>query len=863
MSFSSPWFLVLLPLVVALPLALRGSLVDMTRPQRMVCLVLRGVILLLLILALAGIRINRRTLDLAVLYLVDDSASIAPESSLAAKDFIRSSLQNQQRGDVAGVVSFAREAQVREPLQPDLPLSEEWPVSEHRDATNLAGAIRFGSAVFPPGAVKRMIILSDGNATGEDATEAARQAAATGIAVSTVPLRNPVRPEVLVERVEAPRRVKSGEPFTVTAHLRSTVETKVEAKLYLNQFLTAETTVDVEPGHREITFPNLSSEASFISAEVEILPDSDTQLENNRARAAISLGGEPHVLIVEHEPDRIQPLAAALEAEKLRVQIRGENGLPRTLEDLQQFDLFILSDVSALSLSRKQMELYRAWVQDFGGGFLMLGGENSFGVGGYFRTPVEQMLPVRMEHDDRQETPSVALLVVLDRSGSMSAPVQGQTKMALADQGAVYAMEVLQTKDLFGLLAVDSRVHNVVQIGPLTNKEAVKDRIMAINAGGGGIYIYTSLLEAYQQLRDVNARIKHVILFSDAKDAEEKSGGEMSDGTTTGGTSFDVVSAMFASRITTSVVALGFESDKDTEFLKQLAARGNGRFYLTSDALTLPQIFSTETMKVAQSSLFEEPFAVIPVVAAPATAGIPWEDAPLLLGCNTTKPKPTGDVLLATERGDPLLATWRYGLGQVAAFTSDAKSRWAAEWLQWPGYGKFWTQLVRSLIRSRDVSGFQVNTRRAGRRLDLTIDAVAPDGAFRNDLKVSVNAVYPDQKTVTVSAAQTAPGRYEAGFDLPDEGTVLFAISSGNEPEYVFGYTLGYPEEYLSTSVNEEVLRGVAAAGNGGYDPQPAEAFSRPSVPEVSPREISPWFLALSLLLFPVDIFLRRRNWAR
>jgi uncharacterized membrane protein len=152
---------------------------------------------------------------------------------------------------------------------------------------------------------------------------------------------------------------------------------------------------------------------------------------------------------------------------------------------------------------------------------------------------------------------------------------------------------------------------------------------------------------------------------------------------------------MVSAKITTSVVALGAETDKDTTFLRQLADRGNGRFYLTNDATSLPQIFSTETMKVTQSSMVEEPFLAAPATPSPLTAGIDWAEAPLLLGYNTTRPKPTAELLLGTERGEPLLATWRYGLGQAAAFTSDAKSRWASEWLGWPGYGKFWAQIVR------------------------------------------------------------------------------------------------------------------------------------------------------------------------
>jgi uncharacterized membrane protein len=502
-------------------------------------------------------------------------------------------------------------------------------------------------------------------------------------------------------------------------------------------------------------------------------------------------------------------------------------------------------------------------VQDFGGGFMLLGGENSFGVGGYFRSPIEQMLPVRMEHNDREELPTVALLVVLDRSGSMSAQVGGLTKIALADQGAAMALNVLSPRDYFGVLAVDTRAHVVAPLARHGAKEPIVQKILAITAGGGGIYIYTSLAESFQALRDVNARIKHVILFSDAADAEEKSAGEQPDGAPGSGNSFDLVSAMVAAKITTSVVALGTEQDKDTVFLRQLAERGQGRFYLTSDATTLPQIFSTETMKVTQSSIVEEPTLAVPVRPSPITAGIDWAQSPLLLGYNAAKPKPNAEVLLATERGEPLLATWRYGLGQAAAFTSDAKARWAGEWLPWPGYEKFWAQAVRGLLRRGGPAAFEVTRHEIGDELELRVDAVTPEGAFRNRLPITITARTPDDATQTVAAIQESPGIYRARIALPREGTTVVNVVSQELPEggLAFAHTRSYPREYLSTETQLPLLRQIAQAGVGKFNPLPSEVFARPAHPSPRRRDLTNWFLIAALALLPLDIFLRRRTW--
>ena len=906
-EFTHPLFLWLA--VGVLPVLIWGlnrSLAGMTRLQKKVCAAVRFLLLSLLILALAGFTVRWRSEELAVVYVLDQSASLSAEAKNQAKTFIEKSLAHQHSGDTAAVVGFAKKAELLLPptenlrslpasgsdsqggrlpgksvppidSPPTQPLLRSVPLEKKPDsATDIGGALKFSSALFPQEKAQRIVLLSDGNDTESRAGQVAQELAQRGIEVFTVPLCNPHQPEVLVERVEAPRRLKAGEPFDLKARIESNTATTVTLRLYENKFLLTQRELALKPGSNELTLPNLRpADRQFLTYDLEIVPppEADTVVENNRAETTASLRGQPHVLLIDSDETKLRPMAEALRNEKITVETRGPLGAPGTLEDLQQYDLLVLSDLSALALNRDQMELYRRWVQDFGGGFLMLGGENSYGVGGYFRTPIEQMLPVRMEHEDRRDIPSLALLVVLDRSGSMSAIAQGQTKISLANQGAVMAFKVLQPKDFFGVLAVDVRSHVVAPLQQHLAKGPVEQKILSVTAGGGGIYIYTSLAECFQLLRDTPAKIKHVILFSDAADAEEKAAGEMSDGTRTGGSALDLASAMFSAKITTSVVGLGVETDKDTAFLRQLAERGNGRFYLTSDATTLPQIFSTETMKVAQSSLIEEPFQAVPAAKSPLVAGVDWAQAPLLLGYNATKPKPTADVLLATERGEPLLATWRYGLGQAAAFTSDAKSRWASEWLQWPGYGQFWTQVVRGLMRKSDQASFAVQTTETQDQLTLQIDAVKPDGRFRNRLPMELSALGPDGAQRMFTPGQVAPGQYSVTLDLAPEGTTLFSLSSPDLPDggTVFGHTRGYPREFLSHTLNEPLLRRVAQIGHGEFDPVPESVFQRNhgrrntggtgAAQRQGRRNLSDVFLTGALALFPLDLWLRRRTW--
>lgn len=861
-----PWYLLLLPAAIAALLwSQRDSMTSLTQKQRRVCFFIRCLLISLLVLAIAGVRLLRPSDRVSTIFAVDASASIRAAATADARLFVERALASKKTGDVGGIAGFAGTASIWSPPGTSASVPQTWPTIEEKGETDIGNVLDFAGAMLPPDGTRRIVLLSDGNETRGTAAGAAERLSTRGIEVWTVPLRNPFAPEVLVETVAVPARLRAGESFDLTAVIRSNIETPAKVRLYQNQFLLQEREILLKTGKNDFRVPSLQAEGKFLTYELEVIPEKDTSAENNKGIATASLRGNAKVLVIDTDERQMQPLATALRAKKIDAEVRGSAGLPATMEDLQQYDLFILSDVPALKIPRERMELYRRWVQDFSGSFLMLGGENAYGVGGYYRTPIEQMLPVRMEHDDRQDTPSVALLIVLDRSGSMTAQVQGQTKISLADRGAVFALSALQPKDYFGVLAVDTQSHTIVPLGPVASVRAgAEQRIMTINAGGGGIYIYTSLAEAAQILRDIPARIKHVILFSDASDAEEKVAGEMADGARSGGSALDLASSMLAAKITTSVVGLGSEQDKDAPFLRQLAERGNGRFYLTSDATNLPQIFSTETMKVSQSSLVEEPFIATSVSTSTMISGIDWPQSPLLLGYNATKIKPGAELLLATETGEPLLATWRYGLGQTAAFTSDAKARWGAEWLAWPGYGKFWAQVVRGLMRKTETATYHVETQETGDTLHLKIQAMTLAGTFKNQAALEVRASRQDSEPLLISTKQTAPGEYEGNLPLPPLGTTTFSITQTGSTEhpYVFTHTRSYPREYLLTEPDTTALRSLADLSNGKLEPLPEEIFRASPVARPVQNDLSNLFLIAALLLLPLDIWLRRRQWS-
>jgi hypothetical protein len=276
--------------------------------------------------------------------------------------------------------------------------------------------------------------------------------------------------------------------------------------------------------------------------------------------------------------------------------------------------------------------------------------------------------------------------------------------------------------------------------------------------------------------------------------------------------------------------------------------------------MNLPQIFTTETTKVAQNSLIEEPFQAQVVRDTKVLQGISWSQSPVLLGYNSTKLKPTADLLLATETGAPLFASWRFGLGQTAAFTSDVKSRWASEWLRWTGFGKFWTQAIRTLMRRTDHGQFQVNVQETDDGLRVNIDAERPDGSFANELPLSVVSADAVGRTDSAPATQVGPGRYIASLPLPEQGVRLISVSMPNSPPTTLSYTRSYPKEFLDTRTNRKALGELVQISHGRLDPKENEIFRPgPSVPGHR-TDLAPWLLALAAVLLPIDIFLRRHG---
>ncbi|MBM3970417.1 MAG: VWA domain-containing protein [Planctomycetes bacterium] len=868
LEFTHPGWLAALVAVPWVVWYFRRSLVDFARWQRMVSTGVRVVIVVVLVLALAGLTWLRPTARQFVIVAVDQSVSVG--GPIAANRFLDELLAAKviDAEDRVAFVPFGLRPGVVSGERPkqevgdgggaiqsgDARSARHAELDGYVDGTDIAAVIEAAAATMPPDYVPRIVLLTDGNQTRGDALQAALATTNRGgrrelIPITTVPLPTRDDPEVQLSQVKVPAQVREGEPFYVEVVIDSNHDDEGLIEVFRGAHKVLSETRPLKMGENRFRFPQSIQRERLAEYSAKISGvQQDTLLDNNSDSGLVFMAGPPRVLLIDSDPKQTEHLVFALQQEDIQVDVRPPQGMPEDLADLQNYELLALSNVPATALTQRQMELARTYVQDLGGGFVMLGGDQSFGLGGYFKTVLEDILPVRSDFEKEKEKPGLAMVLVIDRSGSMA----GQ-KLEMAKEAAKAAAELLGPKDQIGVICFDEAHYWVSPLQSAANKNRIADEISGIQVGGG-TSLYPPLEEAYQTLVSSVSKLKHVIALT--------------DGISNPGDFEGLAQNMASARITCTTVGVGNEAAND--LLETIARIGQGRHFVANDPASLPQIFAKETLTVSKAAINEEPF--LPQVIRPtqALAGIDFDSAPFLLGYVMTKPKATSELILASEKGDPVLAWWRYGLGTTVAFTSDAKSRWAAEWLTWPDFSKFWAQTIRHAMRKNDTKGVTVEVAQRARRATITLDAVDPTGRFLNGAESEVTIIDPRIGERKLPLVQTAPGRYVAEFDTPHSGAYHLNLSqraANSGPvlhQQTRGLTVGYSDELRLHPTNIELLQQIASATGGRFDPKPSEALldaaSASSVPRLAQqsRPLWPELVMLALILFIFDVALRR-----
>jgi len=444
------------------------------------------------------------------------------------------------------------------------------------------------------------------------------------------------------------------------------------------------------------------------------------------------------------------------------VEVRGPGGVPRTLDEWRSFDTVLISDLPRVWNQRRnqfnsaQMAQAEQFVQE-GGGLIMVGGPEALGPGGYTGTPLEQTtLPVWLDTPRVQEKPQLALVLVLDRSGSMSG-----VKLNLAKEAAAATVETLGRDDRIGVVVFDAKPETVVGLQRASNRFRILDDIGHVGAGGG-TSIRPAIAEAFRMLRKNDARFRHVILLTDGQSPRDSI--------------LETVQSMAESGITVSTVAVGQQADR--ALLRNMAEAGSGRYHFTDSPRNIPRIFLSETREVRQQTADVERFRPQLTRLGKRQTFLRKYAGEMgsLEGMVLVRAKPSGEVLLKGAKGNPLLVRGNRGKGSVYVFTSDIKGIWTASWLRSLTYPQFWRGLVRATLPRFD-TGPEVSLRDQGTSISIEVKYPIKDlEAAAPDIRVQTPGSARGSGQLYVQLRPDAPGTFRGIIESAEPGAFLVEI---------------------------------------------------------------------------------------
>ena len=853
LNFARPiWLLLLLALPAIGWLALRMSYASLGPFQRWLSLALRVIVWVLLVFALAGAQFVRISDRLSVVIARDSSDSIDEAQLPEVQAALEEARRTMHKNDSLGKVNFGANAYLEFLPQPgvDQKLLDSWQTSPRGNFTSVSDALQLAVASFPDNAQKRLVLVTDGNENVGSALAEARVARDNGVELVVVPLSTRTGPEVVLSSLEAPPQASLGETVNVRFVLESTVATPAKVSLIRNGQFIDKTDINVRPGKEVYEFPVNIDQSGFFTYELDIEPQLDTIAENNRAYAFSVVAGRPRLLYATGDANELNYLPATFKSHNITVDVVPPGGIPYSLEDFQIYDGIIFSDVAAYDISDDQMKMIQVLVRDFGRGFVMIGGEKSFGPGGYFDTPIEETLPVDMDFRRKRITPSTLIVCLVDKSGSMGETVSNVQKVQMAKEACKAVVKLQGPNDSVGVMGFDAVPQWVVEPRTGVDQQAVLNQISSMQAGGG-TDLYPAMQAAIQASAGVQAQIKHMLIFTDGLVPPADFQG--------------LTKQMTDQRWTISTVAFGL--DADTTFLHDLAKMGKGNYYEANSLHDLPKIFTREVFLANRATLDEEPFFAKPNGDSPLISAIGWSGAPMLYGYVATAPKDNAQVPLLTKKGDPLLAVWRYGLGKSAAFTSDAKNRWARDWLGWSGYERFWTGMARWMRSDLDSSGLDVQTSLSGNEGVIQVSALEKSGKFAKPSKIEAHVTDPQLGSQTITLDQTGPGEYSGRFPVTDNGNyfvnvVEMADDSSGQPQPVgaqaSGLAVSYSPEYRDLQPNTFLLSQLQASSLAPEGLNLSGLFTQGRKPARRLEDAWELFTLLALCLWLLDVAARR-----
>ncbi len=837
-EFARAYVLIGIPVALLLLIFSAKFMYVKNKSQRIREIVMRGVIVTLLLLALSGMSIKWKGDAKTTVFLLDISDSMKENREDMLK-FVAEAIKEKEADDSIGVVAFGSDAKVEQFVSVEAVFSE-FQTEVIKTATNLENAVDTALAMMPEDSAKRLVLISDGVENEGNIKDTISSIATAKCLVEVVKLDTVSSEEVYVSDIKVPDSVASGENFSISVKIESNVACEAVVTLYSGRTLKARQTVNLQKGMNTFTFKDTQSEEGLKTYRVQVDAVKDTISVNNEYLAYTNISTRKPLLVIEGSSGEASELSKVLDSINVSYTVVHAATAPSTLSEMNEFGGIITVNVHADDLRLGFLDNIEAYVKDYGGGFISAGGRNAYALGNYTDTALENILPVDMELQGENEIPTIAMMLVIDKSGSMSAGNGVVTNLDLAKEAAVAALDNLRDDDYIGVIAFDDSYDKVVKLQKASDRKNISNSIYGINIEGG-TSIYPALATAVQEISDNPAKIKHIILLTDGQDGYDQYG--------------QVIGAINANGITLSTVAVG--EGCNFQLLNSLAEKCNGRYYYTDLNSDIPRIFAQEVFLSANSYLVDGVFTPIITSNAEVISEVAANGLPSLLGYVATTRKARATQLLESAEGDPLLCMWQYGLGKTVAWMSDVDGRWSKNWSGWDNNALLWHNMIQYITDDMGMEGAYAEVEQNGST--ATIKYVTEDYGSTTSVKATVYDDNGNSEVITLDPV--SPGVYTTDFLM--DGTGVYSINIRQEDG---GETIGsvntatmmqYSLEYRfydESTVLEEYTRAVG----GNMITEATEVFDEELDLVKQRMDIGTSLLIIAAILFVLDIAVRR-----
>lgn len=812
------------------------------RRNNKVVLVNRIIIMILIIVGIADITLSIKGKNISTVFLLDisDSMSAFTENGI---EFINEALEDIPKNNKAGVVVFGDNSSIDKIMDNK---------DEYRgiksaplvSATNIEEAINTSFSLFEKNSSKRIVLITDGEENKGNLLNTIPLLSKESIDLKVYKVNNETGDEVYVEDVKVPDNISIGEEFAVNISIQSNVQTRAKLTLFSGRDKKGEQEVELQKGSNNFVFKDVQATGGFKSYRVLIEAESDTNKINNEYSCFTNVISKPNILVIEGSNGSATGVIETLDVSSCNYKTISPTNSPRTLNELLEYKTIVMCDVHKGDLNEGFMNNIESYVKDYGGGVVTFGGENSYALGGYRDTALEKILPVNMDKKGKNEVPSISISLIIDKSGSMSSGDGQVSKLTLAKEAAMNALESLKAGDKINVIAFDDKYQNVVEMQDVSNKDDIKEMIAGISLGGG-TSIYPALEQGYEAQLESDSKIKHIVLLTDGQDSFSLSNYE------------ELIKNINGAGITISTVSVG--DDADTNLLETIAQKGNGRYYHTDQYSDIPRIFAKEVLLSAGTYIINEEFTPSVSSNSEILNGINIGDGiPQLKGYIGTSIKDNATEILTSNHDEPILATYRYGLGKTVSWTSDINGQWSSDYLTW----KEGAQLIKNTIY------WTIPELSDEGKLSITQDGNEAVVEFYNEStsdKTKIQAVYnnEDGEGGGLELTQDEPGKFVGRVKIEDTGFYTFNIREEEDGNIINNYngafSMQYSDEYKFNK-NKERIESLVNEVKGTFINLPKDVFGGELKLAYKKINITNIVLVIALMLFFLDIVYRRLN---